>query len=80
MLKYLKYRYYTHSICSYDRGVHYLNTWRQVLLRKKLLWCLRHAKAAGGVAVTMAAIAPRFGNPMGFIMFYRFPAGILGYF
>lgn len=32
---------------------------QQVLLRKKLLWCLRHAKAAGGVAVTMAAIAKR---------------------
>ena len=30
----------------------------EVLLRKKLLWCLRHAKAAGGVAVAMAAIAP----------------------
>ena len=33
-------------------------TW-QVSLRKKLLWCLRHAKAAGGVAVTMAAIDTR---------------------
>jgi len=32
---------------------------QQVLLRKKLLWCLRHAKAAGGVAVAMAAIAKR---------------------
>ena len=50
----------------------------QVLLRKKLLWCLRHAKAAGGVAVTMAAIARRHRNPMGFFSI-RFPQ-VLRYF
>jgi hypothetical protein len=56
----------------------------QVLLRKKLLWCLRHAKAAGGVAVTMAAIARRHRNPMGFFrqippvegIFWGIPPGI----
>lgn len=32
---------------------------QQVLLRKTLLWSLRHAKAAGGVAVAMAALAKR---------------------
>ena len=50
----------------------------QVLLRKKLLWCLRHAKAAGGVAVTMAAIARRHRNPMGF--FHQIPPGIKVFF
>ena len=32
---------------------------QQVLLRKRLLFSLRHAKSAGGVAVAMASLAKR---------------------